>query len=78
MPFFQLKKQQRLQEAGSPYKVLDEVDPTKPVIEVTEEFANQVLRPQGHYKEIFPEEEVKEVKTSKKKVAKKKTSKRGK
>ena len=45
------------------------------VIEVEEEFANQVLRPQGRYEEIFPIPEVKavpEVKVSKKKSKKSK------
>lgn len=43
------------------------------VVEVTEEFANQVLRPQGKYEEVIPETVVKPI--PKKKVSKKKSTK---
>lgn len=42
------------------------------VVEVTEEFAEQVLRPQGKYEEIVPEKEV----IVKKKISRKKVSKK--
>lgn len=45
--------------------------PEGSVIEVTEEFAEQVLRPQGKYEEIFPEAPVKKAKKKSKKKASK-------
>lgn len=47
--------------------------PKGDIIEVTEEHAEQVLRPQGRYVEVFEEikPEVKEAKVSKKKTQKK-------
>ena len=46
------------------------------IVPATEEHANQVLRPQGHYEEVFEEEAPIKVETPvSKKKAKKKTTK---
>lgn len=51
---------------------------TGELVEVTEEFAEQVLRPQGRYTEVFEEPPKVEAPKVSKKKAKKKTAKRAK
>ena len=56
---------------------------TGDIVERSEEFANQVLRPQGHYEEVSepkavtPKEEEKDAESRPKAVSRKKRAKRG-